>query len=142
MIREVMLPELRARFPNRGLRVGESLNQIAVFPAAHGEVGDLEIWEDGDEATIYIGRITHGHFESDDRTLAAVDSAKCITDGVVEFLEMLFADRVLIHKSRTDGSDGWEVFESEDFSEARLKATDRTYLWSGPIKNPKTNGAG
>ena len=142
MIREVMLPELQSRFPNRGMRAGESINQIGIFPAAHGEVGDLQIWDDGDEATIYIGSITHGHFDSDDRTLAEANSARCISDEVVEFLELLFADRVLIHKSRTDGSDGWEVFDSDDFSDARLNVTDRTYVWSGPIKNPKTNDAG
>ena len=132
MIRDVMLPELQSRFPNRGLRVGESSNQIAIFPAAHSEVGDLEIWEDGDEVTLYIGQITHGHFDSDDRTLEAAVPRR-ITDEVIEFLELLFADRVLIHKSRTDSSDGWEVFEGDDFSEARLNVTDRIYLWSGPI---------
>ena len=52
-----------------------------------------------------------------------------------EFLELLFADRVLIHKSGTDGSAGWEVFDSDDFSRARLSVTDRTYLWSGPIES-------
>ncbi|MHC9539942.1 MAG: hypothetical protein AB9903_10520 [Vulcanimicrobiota bacterium] len=61
MIRDVLLPKLMDRFPGRGLRTGAPPGLIAVFPAAHPEVGDLTIYDDGEEATVCIGTITHGH---------------------------------------------------------------------------------
>ena len=55
-------PRLSARFPDRGLRLHEGKEPVASFPAAHPEVGDLRIDEDGDELTIAVGQLTHGHF--------------------------------------------------------------------------------
>lgn len=62
MIRNVLVPALHARFPDRGLRTGDPPEPIAVFPAARPEVGDLCIWGDGDVATAAIGEVTHDHF--------------------------------------------------------------------------------
>jgi hypothetical protein len=52
MIRDVLLPALQSRFPSRGFRADASPNAIGSFPSAHEQVGDVTIWDDGDEATV------------------------------------------------------------------------------------------
>ena len=59
MIRYLLLPVLETDFPNRGLRAGEPPDPIAAFPAAHTEVGDVNIYDDGNEAMVSVGQITH-----------------------------------------------------------------------------------
>jgi hypothetical protein len=63
-ISEKLIPRLQARFPDRGLRVHEGTQPAATFPAAHPDVGDLCIDDDGVELTISVGQLTHGHFFS------------------------------------------------------------------------------
>ena len=137
MIRDTLLPALRAQFPDRELRPGDSPNTIGVFPAANDEIGDLTVLDDGDEATIYVGVITHLHFDGDTSSKAEVDER--IADEVVSFLAELFADRILLWRSCAPGHDGaMPLNDAKNLS--GIGASDLTYLWSGPIPNPKRAG--
>ena len=137
MIREILLPALRAQFSDRGLRAGDSPNTIAVFPAAHDAVGDLTVLDDGDEATIFVGTITHLHFDGDSSSKPNVDER--ITDEVVSFLAELFDDRILLWKSRSPAHDGaMPRSDAKNFS--GIGSSDLTYVWSGPTPNPKSAG--
>jgi hypothetical protein len=140
MIRDVLLPALLANFPNRGFRIDDSPNAVGVFPAAHPDVGDVTIWDDGDEATVGISEITHGHFNPYDETLSEKQVAERVTSDVVEFLNDLFADRVLLWKSQDGRSGGWRIL-GHDNAYSIMDGDDITYLWSGPVKNPD-NDAG
>jgi hypothetical protein len=133
MIRDILLPALEANFPNRGFHRDDSPNVIGVFPAAHSEVGDVVIWDDGDEATVLIGEITHAHFNPYDETLSEQEVAQRVTSEVVEFLSDLFGDRLLLWRSRHGGSGGCFLI-SEDNPYVRLRGDELTYLWSGPVK--------
>ena len=135
MIGEKLWSVLLKRFGHRGPQPGTSPDVIAVFPAAHPEVGDLTIWDHGDEATVAIGKITHGHFNPYDNSLTPEESAQRVTEEVIEFLNDLFADKVLLHKSRDGRSGGWRLLD-DDTSNSRIDADDLAYLWSGPIQNP------
>jgi len=139
MIRDQLLPALRARFASRGLQLGTSGNQIAVFPAIHPEVGDVTIWDDGDEVTIGIGEITHSHFNPYDDSLTSDQIAEQVTEEVSEFLQDLFEDRILLWKSLNGRSGGWQVLGRGDDSP---RGDNLTYLWSGPVKNPDNHRAG
>ena len=138
MIREILLPALQAKFPNRGFRRDDSANDIGVFPAAHAEVGDVTIDDDGNEATVYIGEITHGHFNPYDERLSEKEIAEHVASDVVNFLDDLFADRVLLWKSPDGRSGGWRRL-GEDNPYSIMDGDDITYLWSGPVKNPDSN---
>src|SRR5438094_4933911 len=129
MIRDVLLPALLANFPNRGFRTDDAPNAIGVFPAAHEKVGDVTIWDDGNEATIGVGDITHGHFNPYDDTLTEQQTAERVTSDVVAFLTDLFADRVLLWKSPDGGSGGWRIL-GHDNRYSIMDADDLTYLWS------------
>ena len=131
MITDLLLPELQSRFADRKLRLGTAPNEVAIFPAAHPGVGDLTIWDDGDEATVGIGEITHDHFNPDDDSLSSEEIAKRVSKEVVEFLEDLFADRVLLWKSPDGRSGGWRVLTTPD--DSLEQGNNLTYLWSGPV---------
>lgn len=140
MISDLLLPALRDRFANRGLQPGKSGNEIALFPAIHPEVGDITIWDDGDEATIGIGEITHGHFNPYDDSFTSDQIAERVTEEVIEFLEDLFADRVLLWKSPDGRSGGWQVLGHGDDDPPR--GDNLRYLWSGPIQSSDGGHAG
>ena len=77
MIREVLIPRLAARFADRGFQPGGETNATGIFPAVNTQVGDLAIFDDGDEVTIYIGQMTHLHIDSEasNETLAKEEIA-------------------------------------------------------------------
>ena len=104
---------------------------IAVFPAKDPSVGDLSIYDDGDEVTISVGEITHGHFNPYDATLTQEEAEAEITDEVLGFLEDLFADKYLLWKSRDNGSGGWQHLDYADKPIQPRKNTDY-FVWSGP----------
>jgi hypothetical protein len=135
MIRDILLPRLMERFPGRGLRTGSPPDPIAVFPAAHPAVGEVSIWDDGDEAMVAIGDITHGHFNSDDESLTPEQKADQVAAGVLGFLEDLLADRALLWKSPDGGSGGWRISEYDEMI-SLMDGVDLTFRWSGPVKNP------
>ena len=138
MIRDLLLPELIARFPERGFQMQNSGNTLGFFPAAHSEVGNLYIAGDGDEATLFIGDLTHLHFDFES---GEADPEKRVSNNVLDFLDELFTDRILIWKSRTKGGDGVMPLEAATVYSA-IDPNDLTYVWSGPIKNPKRGDAG
>jgi hypothetical protein len=140
MIRDVLIIELRAEFPNRGLRIGESPEAIAVFPAAHPEVGDVSIYDDGNEAMVSVGQITHGHFGWEDPNRPEADIATSVTVEVVRFLTDLFANRVLLWRS-SGGAGGWQTL-GQNSSLSIMDGDASTYLWSGPVSNPMRENAG
>jgi hypothetical protein len=104
-IREVLIPRLSERFSGHGLKVSE-IEPFATFPAAHGAVGDVSIWDDGHEATIGLGTITHSHFDCSNTTLSDLERSEFIADEVMSFLGDLFEDRILIWRSPDKRSAG------------------------------------
>lgn len=132
---------LSRRFGERAFRRGTPPEPIAVFSAKHADVGDVRVWDEGDEATLEIGTITHSHFNPHDPQLNSTEIAARVTDEVVEFLDDLFADRVLLWKAADGRSAGWvDVSEANDAD--ALPSDSMAYLWSGPVTNPITRGAG
>jgi hypothetical protein len=94
MISEILVPALLQRFPDRGIRTGVPPDPIAIFPAADARVGDVHIWDDGDEATVAIGSLTHTHFNPYDQTLSPQRVAERVTEDVIQFLKDLSSGQV------------------------------------------------
>lgn len=130
MIRDILLPRLEDRFPGRGLRPGFPPDPVAIFPRQHEAVGDVSIWDHGDEATVAVGEITHGHFNPYDPTLNAEQIAERVADDVINFLIDLFEDRVLLWKSADGRSGGWRMIGSDD-RDSLMDASDQGFVWSG-----------
>lgn len=134
MIRDLLIPQLLERYPNRGLTTNPADNPIATFAANLPEVGAVTIWDDGNEATLAIGQISHGHFSVYDPTVteeAAVHQRVC--DFVIDFLDALFADQVVLWVSDDGQSGGWQRLDlSPDINPP--EPGGRFYVWSGERK--------
>jgi hypothetical protein len=129
MISTVLIPKLQQRFPGRGLRIGSPPSPCAVFPAIHSSVGDIQIYDDGDEITLVAGNFTHGHFSNYDDKLSLEQKAEVVADQVVDFLEALFADQVVLWGSH-DRSGGWYYSDKAD---PLLPDGEKKYVWSGAL---------
>jgi hypothetical protein len=113
--------------------VGVPPDSCAVFPAIHPAVGDISIRDDGTELTVYIGNFTHLHFAYFEDDLSPEQKAHCIVEGVVQFLEDIFADRVIMWGSHRDGG-GLSTHGSPGYAELRSPRTRlERYVWSGPL---------
>jgi hypothetical protein len=117
---------LRQRFADHGLRVDTQPQVCAIFPAAHPDVGDIRVCDDGDEVTVYAGNFTHGHFSNYD-DIPEQQKATLISENVIDFLEAVFADRVGFWGSHKAGG-GWRRLDIGPQKEP--KAFE--YVWSGP----------
>jgi hypothetical protein len=127
VITEKLIPRLQERFPDRPMKLGAPPGPIAVFTAAHPDVGDVQVFDDGSEVILVAGNFTHGHFSDFD--LKSSDEAENnIVDDVIAFLDRLFADQVVLWGSHC-GSGGWHNRDQKrsEFAKGPL------YVWSGPL---------
>jgi len=105
---------------------------FATFPAEHPAVGDVLIEEDGNEITVFIGNITHGHFGSYEEKLSSDEHEAVIALNVTEFLAELFGDKILLFTARWGG--GWSRVE-DGMNESILSGKKTWFKWSGPISS-------
>lgn len=133
MIRDKLIPALQQRYSDNVVQIGSGQlpDPVAVFPAKHPSVGELTIWDDGDEVTVSIGEITHGHFNLFDPDLTQDQIDEEVTSEVLDFLDDMFADKYLLWKSRDGRSGGWQHLDYMD--KPLERRTDAEYfVWSGP----------
>jgi hypothetical protein len=136
MIKDVLVPELSRRFAGLGSFTGTPPEPIAIFPAKHPDVGNVTVYDDGDEATVRIEKITHGHFSSYDESLSEAERDRWVTKCVFDFLDDLFADKVLLWVSESGRSGGWKVLrESLKPADVREGGDIRFFVWSGPVES-------
>ncbi len=137
MIFDALIPALEERFPGRGMCVAGGRPALAHdrsidFPAVHPEVGDVVVWDDGDEATVCIGAITHGHFNEYGEGPTTAEREASIVRQVVGFLDALFSNRVLLRPALGGSAGGWRLVDAPP-EKARPSWIRRWYLWSGPL---------
>lgn len=135
-IRDVLVPMLVDRFPNRGLSLAEPPEPIAVFPGIHPDVGDVRIADRETSADLAVGNIVYDHFFNPyDEERGTDEAVAGIANDVVRFLEQLFVDRLLMWRSVDGRTRGWRE-RGEAGHSAPLVIDDREYLlylWSGPL---------
>jgi hypothetical protein len=126
-----LIPRLRARFRNRGLRIHEGKEPVASFPAAHPKVGDLRIDDDGGELTISLGQVTHGHFAPKDYGLPSQENEDDLIERVTKFLEQVFGDEIEFWSA--GGAGGWHLRGEKPIGTWPKR---RRFVWSGPLPPP------
>jgi hypothetical protein len=135
-IREVLVPMLHERFVDRPFSLGAP-PAIAIFPAAHPEVGAVSLSEgSGSGADVAVGEVAQDHFFNPyEEERGTPQAAEGIAKNVVRFLEELFADRLLMWRSSDGRTKGWRE-RGEAGHTAPLVVDDRayfTYIWSRPL---------
>ena len=125
-ILDTLLPMLMGRFPQAGIRLESGEPRRATIPAAHPDVGEIVLQDDGHEITAFIGRFTHSHFSNYD-DIPESEKEQVIAEDVAQFLEDLFADRVVMWGSHDSGG-GWRSIDYGDAPQPKRNE----YVWTGP----------
>ena len=111
-----LLPILKERFPDMRMRSGSDAEADIVFPAAHPDVGNVEIYDEGEELTLIVERFVHVHLNSPDKTVA--------------FLTDLFADKLVLWRLIGRLAAGWHPRGQKD---AKSSLFVHRAVWSGPL---------
>ena len=90
MIRDHLVPAVKEVFPNLAFKISPTSNPIISLSSSSAEIGDLHIYDDGDQATVIITGITHGDFGVYDENLNTEEKEQIITEDVISFLVTLF----------------------------------------------------
>ena len=138
MLSQKLLPVLRERFPDRGLVEGTAPDPCAVFPGIHPGIRSVSVYDDGDELTLSVDDLTHGHFSEYTEGLSEPEREQRIVERAVEFLEALFADKVVVWSQQHMG--GWYRPEWGDAGRNTViqiggtggEAPVQEFVWSGP----------
>ncbi len=125
-----MITALRGRFPSVEFKIEQEDKSIRI-PAKHPEVGDVIIWDEGDEATVGIGDLTHLHLNPYDPSLSDDERNARIADHLIWFVEALFDDRAYF-LCYPGGAGGSTVVEKGGRFTVPEGAT--AYTWSGPYQ--------
>ena len=88
--------------------------------------------DDGDEATVCIGAITHGHFNEYGEGLTTAEREASIVRQVVGILDAPFSNRVLLWSALNGTAGGWRLVDTLPET-ARPSWIRRWNLWSGPL---------
>jgi hypothetical protein len=135
-IRDLLIPAIKEAFPNLPFSFSTSRNLVATLQAPFPEIGELQIYDDGEEATVGISEVTHLHFNPDNATLTGDRRDRQIAEEVMGFLRALFADQVLLFRTPNRGVGGWQRLDVS--TKLPALSSDREYfLWSGPYDTHK-----
>ena len=136
MIRDHLVPAVKEVFPNLAFKISPTSNPIISLSSSSVEIGDLHIYDDGDQATVIITGIAHGDFGVYDENLNTEEKEQVITEDVISFLVTLFSDRVVLYRTFSKGMNGWTVIE-QGVKDIEFIAGREYFVWSGPITPPK-----
>ncbi len=131
MIRDRLIPAVKEAFPDKPFVFSSPPDPVVTLPSGCAGIGDLMIYDDGEEATVCITEITHGHFNPYDANLSQDQVDQKVTEDVIGFLRSLFSDHVLLYRTPSRGMGGWYVFEDAPNEDAIVEGREY-FLWSGP----------
>ena len=135
LLTDRLIAMLQTRLPHQPMNVGGAEDVVVVFPAAHSDVGDIEVHDNGDELIVMVGKFTHTHFSNYDQGLSNSERAQRIADDVVAFLKDVFSDRIEFFGTHI-GAGGWrERRPKQRGILSKLVFGSKTYVWSGPVAN-------
>ena len=132
MIRSFLEPLLWERFPSLPFAFQKQNAPFVILDAPCPEIGRLEVWDDGDEVTVCLTKISHGHFGCYDEDATLEAKERSIALDVVDFLTALFADRVVLFRVVGGLASGWYRLKEGQ----KLPAPSifkRQYVWSRAI---------
>jgi hypothetical protein len=136
MIRDHLIAAIKESFPSLPFLFSQSSNPVAKLQPPFAGIGTLDIYDDGEEATVDITEVTHGHFNPYDASLSEEQRDRQIVEDVISFLRALFADRVLLFRTPGRGIGGWVRLDVSP-EPPTFDAGREYFLWSGPYDTHK-----
>jgi hypothetical protein len=123
-----LLARLRSSFPDLAMKVGQPPDPVAVIQAIHPDVGDVEIYDDGEELTIGLGNFTHAHVGSGE------ESKDKVVEFAVDLLRDLFSDTLVLWGSHSGAGGYYRKGQASSLAK-RLSKGGTSYVWSGPLSD-------
>ncbi|MES2468005.1 MAG: hypothetical protein V4675_11935 [Verrucomicrobiota bacterium] len=124
---------LRSAFPEVPFILSSPPDPVATLDGPCAELSPLQICDDGDEATIYLGTTTHGHLGCYDEGLSEDQKHRQIADDVIDFVRDVFSDRIVASSSLGGRIGGWRRLCPEDDTPGP-SMFKRQYVWSRPLQ--------
>ncbi len=121
MIFDHFIAGFKARFPDRSISV--KAGTVATISGGNPNIGNIEIQDDMDKLIVFIGNITHGHFDCYDESFSEEEKQREIASDVLNFLADVFADKIEFYRGKHGGG-GWRAAGSEPES---------SFTWSGKV---------
>lgn len=121
---------LAKKYPNVILK--ESVDPFAIFQSPCHRVGELQIWSDEIELTVFIGDFTHFHIGNYDDLLSKEKKEEAIVEELVQFLEKLFADEIEFFGGPGKGGQRERKGKPRGFLSKWLFGQD-SWTWTGPV---------
>jgi hypothetical protein len=119
---------LKASFPELPFAFTDQGRLIASLPMPNRE-GDLLLYDDGDEITVFLGDITHCHFSQEYLGDGQYSPETEACEELLDYLKDLFADRVIFYHRRNRTGDGSTQLPTIDRAN-ELQAECKCFLWS------------
>ena len=133
----IFIATLNKKFANQFTVELAENNSSIIFPAKSPEFGDVEIYEECVGAYIvYVGKFTHCHIDC--YTGSEEEQSKEAAKDIINFLENIFADRVICCGSHEGGGGFFYKGDCEDNECTYDESTD-FFTWSGIYKKGKEN---
>jgi hypothetical protein len=133
MLFERLTKSLREAFPDVPFVFAEPPEPVATLEGPCEEMSPLKVFDDGNEATIWLGIVTHGHFANYEEGITEDLRHQYIAVDVVEFVRDLIADRVVGMSSLGGRVGGWRRLEPGEPLPDRSR-WKKQYVWSGALQ--------
>ncbi len=130
MLLNTVIRKLKLELPLLNLILDKEKHKITISAIYEG-FGNIELDDDEDEITLFVGNFTHCHFGCNQEYLSEKEKAEMVAEEVVEFLNDLFNEKVTMYGSHGGGG-GFKYRDERKGQESRLDMRQR-WLWSGPI---------
>jgi hypothetical protein len=127
MLLRHLIPKIETAFPGQFSVAGD----VVTFPEKHLAVGCVEVHDNAEELTLYVGNFTHVHFSSFDSTLSTEQAAEHIAEDTLSFLRKLFADQIVLWGSSRGRGGCYERATGPSSPLSVMRGQE--YVWSGPI---------
>ena len=124
MLYEAIKAVIEKRFPSLKFSSDDE-NKLISIPPRHPDVGSLDIQDDYDELTVFVGNFTHWHSGYFNGAQENLEQLNEVIEGVVEYLEDMFSGRIFMWGSVSKG--GGTILIEDDF-----KTKKSGFVWSGP----------
>jgi len=105
MILDQFIQAFQTRFPNNAIVLNDT-NSIATISGCCPELGNIEVQDEITELIVFVGDITHGHFDCYEESLTQADRDKIVVSNVLDFFEEVFAGKIEFWGSNKMGG-GW-----------------------------------
>ena len=133
MLSTHIITALSSAFPEIAFILSSPPDPVATLDGPCAELSPLQICDDGDEATVYLGEITHGHFGCYGNGITVDESHRQITEDVIDFVRDLLSDRIVASSSLGGRIGGWRRLSPEDHTPGPCMFK-RQYVWSRPLQ--------